>query len=258
MDILSLSGVIFLFLLLSIFLQRDNLELRGISKATSKTSPYFFGIFSIFWLGFLLFFILKSSFAVRDLLLIVNFFLLIFLSSAWFSLKRPLLTRIIIFTFSFLIFFSALYFDNPLIDIVFIFLAVLWIGPFLKNIGLITRKRFIIISSLMFCYDIAYVWLTPLEHEMSKVITNTSFTLGINVGMYFLGTADLLFANVLVSVVNGVKNKIIAATALVVSNMIFLYLAQAFDFFLVFPLLVLWVPVGLMLLFVFRGKATTD
>lgn len=135
---------------------------------------------------------------------------------------------------------------NELSHNLFIFAAVLWIGPLLVNSKIVTQKRFLIISGAWFLYDISYVWLTPLSNIVNTATQSSGFPLGIVKGNSMLGAADLFWAGLFISLA---KRPIIAIALLVLSDLalgIYLLRNQTETFV---PLLVFWVPISLIYLY---------
>jgi len=130
----------------------------------------------------------------------------------------------------------------------FIYFALLWFGPFFTRIRVLTIKRFLIISLIWFIYDIIYVWLTPLADNIVQATETIGFPLAISIGDYFIGSADLLWANCFISIIASVRSKWIGVVTLLASNIGLSLVAQVMPKMTIFPLLVLWVPIGLVLL----------
>lgn len=123
--------------------------------------------------------------------------------------------------------------------------SIVWLGAFLRSLKILTKRRFILLSVIWLMYDVVYVWLSPLAQEANRQLWEVGFPLGIIYGENLIGTGDLLWANLLLSVISKREVRLMSGVVLVISD---LCLGQAGGVFL-FPLLVLWVPLGLAILF---------
>lgn len=123
--------------------------------------------------------------------------------------------------------------------------SILWLGPFFSQINLLTRQRFLIISLLWFAYDILFVWLTPLFAVINQSTAAAGLPLAIILGDSFIGVTDFLWAGLLISLLTKIKWQLITIFALIGSNLILGWYTYATGNLNSFPLLVLWVPIGI-------------
>ena len=105
------------------------------------------------------------------------------------------------------------------------------------------------ISTAWFMYDIYYVWISAtvqkLNIETILSTTPSNFSLALVVPGESTGLADLFFAILLLSQLKKLRSRIIACILFIGSNIaleIYVYTTLNTN---AFPLLVLWVPLGL-------------
>jgi len=153
----------------------------------------------------------------------------------------PLATAFVLIALRFLL-------PHQLTHNLFIIAAVAWLGPFLVQSRLITLRRFVIISLIWFAYDILYVWLTPLSSEVTSSTTKIGFPLALTVNTSSLGTGDLLWTTIFLSLFKKPKLQYFGLALLVTSNLALDLVALITNLFTSFPLLTLWTPLGLLYL----------
>lgn len=128
------------------------------------------------------------------------------------------------------------------------FILNLWLGPLLVHLKFLNRRRFLLLSLLWFTYDIYFVWLTPLA---ARIQTNTllvSSPLTLTTGDHSLGSGDLLWASLFLGIIPDKKRAVLALCLLIVSNLFLGIYSFRMSQPLLFPLLVLWVPLGSLFL----------
>jgi hypothetical protein len=129
---------------------------------------------------------------------------------------------------------------------VFIIAIASWLGPFLSMFRFFTRKIFVIISLAWFIYDVFYIWIT---HASSAVVFSTQavgFPLALVVHNTSIGLADLFYASLLISIVKNKTFKLLAIVLLIGTNIGLTFFAYTIHSIKIFPLLVIWVPCGIL------------
>jgi hypothetical protein len=132
--------------------------------------------------------------------------------------------------------------SNDIIHNFFIILSIAWLAPLLIHLKYLNRRRFIIISFLWFLYDIVFVWLTPTAGKILQSLSVIDFPLGLTFAGRLIGSGDLLWASLFLTLLPP-KKRLLGATLLLFS---YLALISVTNFITIsmFPLLVLWVPLG--------------
>jgi hypothetical protein len=136
--------------------------------------------------------------------------------------------------------------SHDMIHNLFIIVAVSWLAPLLVHLGYLNRYRFMIISTIWFLYDIAFVWLTPTARKVLQSLSAINFPLGLTYKGHMLGSGDLLWASLFLTLLPK-KKRLLGATVLVLSYSTLVTMNDYVLTFSLFPLLVLWVPLGLVL-----------
>jgi len=166
----------------------------------------------------------------------------------WLGINQKLHIKLFWIGIAILMVGARLLYPTILTHNLFIFFSLLWFGPFFTQMKLLTKKRFVIISLIWFAYDIIYVWLTPLADVVIGTTEAIGFPLSVAIGDQFMGSADLLWANCFLSLVTSVRKQWIGIAALMLSNIGLSIFAAHTPDLTIFPLLVLWVPIGIMVL----------
>lgn len=247
LDSVWLNLIILAFLLVSILASQFHPQTEKIKSVKLKISFPFLLLLLLFGVGLVIYFILFGPKSFVRLYIFVSFCLLILGHGIWLGLNQAKIKRIIYITGAFVIIGLRLLLPSDFTHNLFVFVALPWLGPFFTQLKFLTQKRFIIISCIWFVYDIVYVWLTPLAKNIVATTQILGFPLSIGVGDTFIGTADLLWANCLLAVLPNLKSKWLAGILLLGSNVLLSLVAQYFDISL-FPLLVLWAPLSLLVL----------
>lgn len=251
MDLLLLNLILFIFLILVFFensYSSNKLKLKDISSIKKHVSPKEFLLLLLSIVLIILLLLLKGRNNILFLYLYTILSYSILLHSGWLSLKLVRKFRLILFLTAFSVILYRLYFPSYLSHDLFIILSVSWIGPLLELFRFFTKKMFIIISLVWFIYDIFYVYLTSFSQHVLNTTRAVGFPLAILTNNMSLGLADLFYASILVSILKHRKNKVIAIVSLVISNIFLNYYALNTQNIVNFPLLVLWVPIGIILI----------
>lgn len=251
-----LNGVVFLFLLLTIYEQQILPDISAVGNVVRKKIPPLF-LISFIAVAFIaeLFLILHATTLVLAWYLIGVFSLLLLLHARLLSEKKSNSMKVISLNFAILLIALRLLFPfNQLTHIVFILFSIVWIGPLLTKINLVTKKRFIFISIIWFLYDIFFVWLSSTALSVNDRTQAVNFILGIQLNQSLIGAGDLLWINIFICTLKTKRAKVWSAVALVVINILYGWFdyIRGIDSF--FPLLVLWVPIGLFIYFLFKGN----
>ena len=176
------------------------------------------------------------------------FSLLLLGHALWLGMKEKLQIKLFWLGVAVFLIGVRLWYPSVLTHNLFIFFSLLWFGPFFTQMKLLTKKRFLIISLIWFAYDIVYVWLTPLADTIITATQAIGFPLSVAVGDQFIGSADLLWANCFLSLIGSTKKQWIGVALLMASNVGLSLYAALTPNLIIFPLLVLWVPIGILIL----------
>lgn len=242
-----LNLILLIFLLLSIIENNITPSAEQIKHIRKKIPPL--PILTFFIYGFLLsaFLILKEQNLTRAYLFF-SFSILIIGHAVWLSLLRKRIILVFFVLLSTCIIMYRLFLPSALSHDIFLFNSLVWIGSFLTSLNILTTQRFIIISIIWFIYDSLYVWFTPLAHIVNTKSSTLGFPLSININTTSIGTADVLWATLFLSLLRSVKQKIFGITLLILSNLLLSLYSYWSNTILFFPLLVLWVPLGMIFL----------
>src|SRR3989344_3713526 len=246
-NFLTLNLILVGFLTVSLLENFHNPDLQKIKKTSTKLSPTFLIFFIVFSFVFAIALFIMAKENLLNIYLKVSFALLILGHARWVSLGRS--KRFFVFSLlaAVILVVYRIFHPSALTHNLFVIFSIAWVGPFFSKISLLTKKRFIVLSILWFFYDIFFVWGSELSDIVNLTSESIGFPLGIVVGDNILGAGDLLWSNFFVSLLpKGVGPK--GVFFLVLSN----FLLGSYSFisrhFLRFPLLVLWVPLGIIIL----------
>lgn len=239
------------FLALTIFEQKllQKITITKSSQRISSTRPLYLMVFIILVFIATLIFLLTADESIVHWYIRGVFSFLLIIHVRLLTLGKPWQVVFITILASVILIYLRFTTQNDLLHNLLLLFSVVWVGPFLVKLGMITLRRFIILSVIWMLYDIGFVWLTPGASVIEAVGQEIGFQLAIVSGKSFIGSGDLLWASVFVSVIKSERWKYSTAIVLVGVNLLFGlidYLLQNKEFF---PLLVLWVPVGLGLIY---------
>ncbi|MBI4009010.1 hypothetical protein HY357_02150, partial [Candidatus Roizmanbacteria bacterium] len=144
---------------------------------------------------------------------------------------------------------SLIYYQTSFLHNIFLIFGILWLGPFFVQTRLMTVKRFLIISIFWFIYDIFFVWFTSSSRQILYTTKAIDFPLSVNFAKSSIGIADLFWAGFLLSLLKKRKIKLISIILLICSNLLLGIYAIYITHISVFPLLVIWVPIGIFFVF---------
>ncbi|HYK09002.1 MAG TPA: hypothetical protein VEW42_05880 [Candidatus Eisenbacteria bacterium] len=231
-------------------LKEDNVKLKGIQiskvRAIANTIPRRkILFFLILPLCVMLLLFLHGNRNILSIYIYTAVSLLVVFHALWLSVTQNNKYRALSFLFVTTIIVGRIVYPSILLHDIFVVLAVVWLGPFLTSFRFFTIKLFIAISIIWFCYDIFYVWATTGYQLVSNTTNTLGFPLSLVVGNTTLGLADLFFVSLLLSILKGFTYKVFAIVALTGSDLVLAYYVYHVQFLRVFPLLVLWVPLGL-------------
>lgn len=246
-DFIVLNAYLLLFLFLTLLVNSLKPNLSQVKKVSIKIPPRL--LFLLIILGFILVLalVLKGPKDYLAVYIQLSFSMLIVSHGLWLSLNRNLTSKVLAFLIALLLLTYRFIYPSYLSHNIFIIVSLLWLGPFFTQIELLTKKRFIIISLLWFSYDIIFVWLTPLFQQVASSTTEIGFPLALEIGETSLGTGDLVWANLFLSLIKSKKHLFWAIFILLSSNILLDIYASYIKDISSFPLLVLWVPLGLPL-----------
>ncbi len=244
-SLVLLNLFLFLFLLLVIFELSLSHKPSRFHQTSLSFSPFFTLVLVLISMALVLALIL---YAPGHLLRYYIIFLMGFsLVSHTFWLSQNKHHQFIFPLLALLLFFARLYTSYDLIHNLFLIFAISWLGPVITQIKLINRHRFVVISLLWFLYDIVFVWVSKTSAQVQVNTENIGFPLGLTVSDNLLGTGDLLWSSLFLSILPSSHTRLHASLLLLSSNIILNLLAITLGFY-TFPLLVLWVPLGILYL----------
>lgn len=203
--------------------------------------------------GAMIWFLLFGSKSIINLYIRGSFSLLVVGHMLWLTLNRSMYRKSFFVIFALGIIFLRFMYPSLITHNLFLFVALVWLGQFFTRIKLLTKRRFLIISLLWLLYDIVYVWLTPLSHEIAITTRSIGFPLSLSLGEQSIGSGDLLWATAYVSILPTLKTRWIGILTLWFSNVLLSLYAYITNSITIFPLLVLWVPLGLVLTKLFEN-----
>jgi len=247
-DLLWLNVLAFLFLAWTSFLSQKAGSPRIPFKGLSKIQLGFFiaGLFvCVLALGILLW---KAPGIFLSVYLKTTFSLLIAAHAWWFSSGKSRRIRVAALVLALAVILWRLSLPSAFSHNLFIASALVWIGPFLAKQNLLTRKRFFMLSAFLFFYDLAFVWLTPAASNLDISTQAIGFPFALVTWKISLGTGDLLWSSFLVSIVKTRQSRLLLAAVLVFSNVAILSWLFPRGAPFAFPLLVLWIPLGMLFL----------
>lgn len=253
-DFLLLNGLFLLFALQSA-LESDYRPTLAVRCQTNIPGPVLLLIVLALFTGIIAL-LAKGPNTILQLYIYASFNLLVIGHAVWLSLGRSklVLTSAVLASLGILAVRS--FRPSPRFHTVIIFIASTWIGSFLYTARLLTPRRFYVISVFLFCYDIIFVWLSPLSAHIVTTTQRTGFPLALGVGGSFIGLGDLLWANLFLTTLRSRWMQAAGTILLVVSNLLLGWYAISFHEHVRFPLLVLWVPLGLFFLHFMTPQTT--
>lgn len=229
-------------------------KIHAATRLDKKLSPRFLSVFILCGLILILTLLLYGASDFVSLYIRGSFSLLVIGGTLYFSLSQSSIKRWLSLSVGALILALRFLFPTSLTHNLFLITALFWLGQLFTSINLLTRKRLVVISLLWFVYDVLFVWLTPLSKDVQTTTEAVGFPLAILWGDSFLGSADLLWASLFLSQLSSVKQKVVGASVLIVSNLLLGLYTYVTGHFNLFPLLVLWVPLGLFFLYLVQQK----
>jgi hypothetical protein len=243
---LILKLILFIFLFISLLESQHTPNLPQVEITTKKFKPLTLLIITLCSLALIISLILFAPSLVTRYYILTMLSFSIIGHALW--LGKTQTTKLFLSIFALFIIAGKLLYDNQLTHNLFVISAITWLGPFLVNSKLVTIKRFFYISLIWFLYDIFYVWLTPTAHAVSAITQQINFPLGIIFNFNLLGTGDLLWATILLALQKTTKQKLLTIVLLTLTSIALTATAFITRSFRIFPLLVLWVPIGLTML----------
>lgn len=249
MNEILLNLYLFLFLFVTIVdgVLLSHFEKKHLNKYTLERKYRYVLIFIfILCAGLLLKFL---PFIHRNYLEVVFSFLLI-IHSGWMMVHKTNMHKILIVVLSvFLILvnfiISTTFFHNLLV-----IFSISWIGYFLKEYKILTFNRLVIISFIWVIYDIIFAFLTQTAIALNSSVEKIHFPLGMYSHFSLIGSADLLFCAIAISLLPTVRMKVGISIVFVMSNILLTYLITHFTSLTFFPMLVVWAPIGIVSLLI--------
>lgn len=248
-DFLLLNIFILLFFIFTILEDYYKPKLSRVEKVGRRISPFLLIMVIILGTSLIMYFLIFGTKQFVSLYLKFLLSTLVIAHALWISLKKNLTTKILLIIAALIIIVARFTYPSTFNHNLLIFLAIFWLGPFFVKVGIMTKKRFIIISILWFLYDIVFVWLTPLSNKVIATTNAIQFPLALVSGKSSIGLADLFWAGFLLCIIKKNKIKLLAITLLIGSNFLLEFYSTNIVRISIFPLLVLWIPLGFYILF---------
>jgi hypothetical protein len=240
--ILDVWVIIFLiFTSLELRLSKKLPGLRGIKTKIPQNLPILLVVSYLFLFGLLFY---KDADIINKLF-IFSLSLSILGHSLWLSSRFRYISAFVgILIVAFRILSPSILTHN-----IFVLASILWLGPILLKHKILNTKRLLIVSFLWLIYDIFYVWITGIAQDANLIAQSVGFPMGIISSTALLGSADLFWSNLLISVIKVRRSQIITIIALVASDIALAAYLSSLKSVVIFPLLVVWIPIGLFLNF---------
>ncbi|OGK12102.1 hypothetical protein A3C98_04025 [Candidatus Roizmanbacteria bacterium RIFCSPHIGHO2_02_FULL_37_15] len=248
-DALILNLFIFLFFVFTVLENYYKPKLSKIEKIGRQISPVVLFLLIVIGTTFVIYFLIYGPRQFVSLYLKFLLSALVLSHALWISLKKNFLTKLIFLVASLIFIATRFIYPSTFNHNLLILAAVIWLAPFFTYLNLMTKKRFLIISGLWFLYDIIFVWLTPLAQGVISTTKIIDFSLALTSGKSSIGIADLFWAGFLLSLLKKTRSKFIAIFILIGSNFMLEFYARNISRISLFPLLVLWVPLGILIIF---------
>jgi hypothetical protein len=249
---LILNLFLLLFLVFSLIESRIQFIVSSKNTLRERLSPKILAPFLLIGTLLILLFITLGPKTAVSWYIRISFSVLVFGHALWLSLSSKTVRKFLLLALAVSIISYRLLLPSEISHNLFLFTALLWIGPFFTQLELLTQRRFFIISVIWFLYDISYVWLTPLAKTVVSTTESVGFPLAFVWGENFIGTADFLWAGCLVSVLKNQRVKWFAVMVLIGSHVLLQVVANTLVKITLFPLLVVWVPLGFLLFYIDR------
>lgn len=233
-----MSLILLAYLLIAYFYSHQtNLSLNKLRYEVNHSGGWLLVNF-LLWLIFII---------VSTSLLKIVFAFLVVSHAAWLGLGGKNRIKFVIFLTASLIIFSRQVYPNFVTHNLFITAAIVWLGPYMVSLKILNKKRFIALSIILFIYDIIYVWITPLAQAVNDSANSSGFPLGLIYKANLVGTADLFWISMIFVILNNKKAKLWAIVLLLGIDLLLAFSGKLLDRDLFIPLLVYWVPIGILL-----------
>lgn len=251
MDIALLNFFLGTFLIAAAYGPIPSSSFKLIKQKSQNISPALVILIIVIFLGLTLFLLSSNSKNLIVAYINTAFSLTVIGHASWLSLGKTKKKRLIYIAISLALIILKILWPSQLINNFFLIASISWLGQFLVKLGLLNLRRFTFISLAWLLYDIIFVWFTPLSQTVNTTTQLLNVPLGIMAGSSLIGTGDLLWASMLLAVTRQ-TNKVLTLRVLLLSNIALdLYAIYSQNLY-TFPLLVIWVPLGLLLLSKFR------
>lgn len=253
-DAFVLNIIIVAYFLLVYWEDNVKPQLNEITKKKIEISPSYLGILlTIGFISLIAFMIFGSKTAVRSYVLF-SFSLLTVGHALWLSFNQKLIRKLIAILFSIAFILVELIYPSELIHNIFLTFSTAWLAALFTVTNILTIKRFVSISIVWILYDIYYVWLSGLSKDIHDTTTTIGFPLAIGFRHSSIGIADLLFGSMLILLIADKKWRLLSIVALIISNVLLDIYAYTIGNIEVFPLLVLWGPIGLVIIYLYKQR----
>ena len=248
-DSLLFNLLILLFFILTIVENFYRPKLPKSNKVDIPISSTLFFTLLIVGTIIVLFFLISAE------KIIINWYIKLLLSALvlahalWLSLNKKLFLKILFVLFALTIVVLRFSYPHWFIHNLYIFTSILWLGPFFPQTRIITIKTFFAISLFWLIYDIIFVWFSPFSQQVVATTKAIDFPLSLVVGKNSIGLADLFWSGMLLSFLKKNTSRFLAIFLLLGSDVLLEIIASNLFKIKIFPLLVIWVPLGLLILF---------
>jgi hypothetical protein len=247
MNMILLNIWVTIFLLTSFFSSLYTIKKFSITGNTKAISPIISLIILFLTLGIILsLFYIFPTFIQYYIYLV--FGVLSIGSALWYTQHMSFIYKIALIICFVIVYVLRFVIPSSITHNVLIIFSLVWLGSFLIQLNFLNKKSFFIVTLIWIIYDILFVWLTSVSSQVNLVSKQIQFPMGLEVEGNLVGTGDLLFATILVHILQTKEKKIVAISMLIGS----LLLVDLFHLLIyplyTLPLLIIWGPIILFLL----------
>ena len=243
-DFILLNSIFLIFLLITIIESNFKTSFQKLSLLTK--------IYIATYLVIAIFLTTSTIFSNTLLIskyLYFSFLVLSFGHLVFLLTNQNYLSKTAIFVTILVIIFYHFTYPSPLSQNLFITTAIIWLGPFLTKAKILTKKRLIILSFIWLIWTIVFLLKYPATYNLFIKNENTRLAYSLRVGDTYLGMIDLIWPNLFISLIRQRILKLISVGLFILTNFIIGITAYQFNLFSVFPIVLIWILVGLPLLY---------
>lgn len=178
----------------------------------------------------------------------IIFILLIVSHTLLISMFRSKIVQVFSYITSFAIIFTRFFFPTQIAQNLFILFALIWLGPFLTKMKILTVKRFAILGTAWILYSFLFLLFKSSTMPIFTKTETVRLPFSIVMGSSYLGLIDLIVPSCVLSLLRNREWQILAIFIFIISNLIVGIIAFQTYTFSVFPISVIWTVAGLFLL----------